>query len=283
MALILSSSQVNLDGIDTPTSWHTDGVTEDDFEIARECGLITPRYDKTLDLDISFNKMIDHEEEFNEDGYNSIDEINHAFNGSSFECENPNLNEAVCNVDVRVVMKKTNFSIGTIDGDNNVYIPAGLMNMVTIGEIVKMNLVYHPQGKNKWKAIFIHRKESPTIVSQFMSLNINNECDMKTQTYHIPKQNIGKMVGKNGICIQKVLNDITYRDNEMKCIFKMKEDNKNVDMSHESVPQFDITNIEEISEVKVWDVPNTRVNSNKEILQIDEFDPVEDVFMKLYC
>ncbi len=51
----------------------------------------------------------------------------------------------------------------TIDGNNNVYIPGGLMNMLTIGEIVKMNIIHHPQGKNTWKSIFTHPKESPTI------------------------------------------------------------------------------------------------------------------------
>tara|TARA_B110001469_G_C9629887_1_gene314940 strand:+ start:1278 stop:2111 length:834 start_codon:yes stop_codon:yes gene_type:complete len=277
MTLILSSSNLNLDGVDTQTPWHTDGITTEDYEMAQECGLITPRNDKRLEQEIEFNKMIDYDVEFERQGDEFIQEFEHAWDGSSYNCEYPDYSKTFEYIDVRVVMKKENFAIGTIDGDNNVYIPAGLMNILTIGEIVQMNIVYHPQGKNTWKAIYTHPKYSPIIVDQFISLTENNQCDHLSQTFDIPKQNIGKMIGKNGICIQKVLNDIVYRNKKAKEVFTMKEDNKNVDMTQDTVPKYDVNNFDDFTQVKVWDIPSSRNKSMK------DFNQIKEIFMKLYC
>ena len=85
------------------------------------------------------------------------------------------------------------------------------------------------------------------------------------------------MIGKNGICIQKVLNDIVYRNKEAQEVFTMKEDNKNVDMTQDAVPKYDVNNIDDITRVKVWDIPNSRTKSLK------DFNQIKEIFMKLYC
>jgi hypothetical protein len=275
MALILSSSKVLKDGEYEPTPWHLEGITKDDYEMAIECGLLNSSNINDLN-DHEYYTMIEKEEEFINDFNNDINIVKHAWDGSSYNCEYIFNNKIYENVDVRVIIKKSNFAIGTIDGNNNVYIPGGLINNITIGEIVKMNLKYNPIGQNTWKCIYVHQKEPPLIVDQFISLNDNNECDFVTQTFNIPKQDVGKMVGKNGICIQKILNDIVYRNNELKEVFKMK-DEKNVDMSQDSIPKFDINNIDNYTEVKVWDKPLNRKQINS------KFSPINDIFMKLYC
>jgi len=277
MALILTSSTIFEDGESIPTPWHTEGINNEDYELAQTCGIIDPTDNDILNSEVEYNNMIDHNIDIDNEYSKFVKEFEHAWDGASYACEYPNFKETFQNIDVRVIMKKENFAIGTIDGDNSVYIPAGLMNMLTIGELVKMNLVYHPHGKNTWKAIYVHPKQEATLISQFISFDENSECDMLSQTFNIPQQNVGKMIGKNGICIQKILNDIVYRKKNIKEVFNMEEDGKNVDMTHETIPKYDINNVDNITEVKVWDIPKSRKDIE------NSFNPTEEIFMKLYC
>ena len=192
-------------------------------------------------------------------------------------------------IEVRVVKKWYNghnakWALGSIDGAKEVYIPRSLANRVTVGELVRMNMIYCPQGENMWKAIFVHKKIDPVVVEELREENLDVGAlreQVKMMTLHIPKQDIGKMVGKNGFNIRKVMKDYFYRNPTMKNKFNTEPYVDTDEWWNSSiVPSLDIHNMpnKDYTEVKVW--------NHKDLMDDTihyDFDTIRDLVKKLYC
>ena len=275
MAITLTLANNIQEGEENP--WLKEGILADDEELAEECGLMTPR------VMSDFDKMIEEEEEFLNDGLDIVEELEAVIDKGDglFANEVIQPGKVYENIPIRIIMKKNAFAIGAIDGNSSVYISCGLMKTanLTIGSIHMANLIYKPSNQNDWKAIFIHPKIDPVLVNEFSSEGIN------FSTYHVPKQNLGKMIGKGGICIQKILNDIVYNNPSMKNAFNGDIVSDKVMMEGEGVPKLDINNFDDYTEIKVWDnhgkrcIPTTPTSESNPVM----FDVIEDFAKKMYC
>lgn len=275
MAITLTLANNIQEGEENP--WLKEGIQGPDKELAEECGLLTPREMS------DFDKMIEEEEEFLNDGLDIVDELEAVIDQGDglFENEIIHPGKVYENIPVRITMKKETFAIGAIDGNSSVYISCGLMKSanLTIGSIHMTNLIYKPSNQNVWKAIYIHPKIDPVLVNEFSSNGIN------FSTFHVPKQDLGKMIGKSGICIQKILNDIVYNYPSMKKAFNGDIVSDIVMMDGEGVPKLDINNFEDYTEIKVWDNPGKRCIPTTPTCgdNVVEFDVIEDFAKKMYC
>ena len=303
------------------TCWEKNGFDSDDFELGEELGLLTPRNAPELQDEIDFNEMIDNEENFQIDGENDIYEYELCISESIRECEVIIPEKIYENIPVRINTLNDKFAIGSIDGTNNVYIPKSVINgskntkkanslaeeshtnvslstnetftvnkntqidygKRTIGEICMMNLVYNPCGKNIWKAIYIHPKIEPFVKARLIQKTGNNIWYIE-----IPKQDIGKMVGKNGRCIHKIRKDILHNYPDMKKYWNKLDENHYKENSWRDdyvekyiedgyFPSFDINQGKDCTSVNIWS------NSVKIDSEYSGFCPIQGVLKKMYC
>jgi len=270
-----SSSQENDD------HWKTQIIDEVDHELAREIGLEDPIID---DYDTMVNNQEDLCDEFFDeyDNFKLEEERTYADFGY-ITAEVLDTNKVQENIEVRIIKKwhdnsnRTKWALGSIDGNKNVYISKSLANKVTVGELVRMNLVYKPSNNNIWKATYVYQKIEPVIVEEMLELG-NKDY---SATYHIPKQDIGKMIGKNGFYIKKVLKNLSYDRG-----YQLDQLNQNYEKFADSdewwnssvFPSLDINNPpnKNYTEVKIWYDPNL-------LLQFGmSFNAIKDLVMKLY-
>lgn len=164
------------------------------------------------------------------------------------------------NIEVRIIKKFNNFMIGSIDGLSNVYIPISLSNYVSVGELILCDIIYKPSGKNIWKAIYIHPKVEPIIVS----INeVNENIALKLKVNH---QNVGKMIGKNGNYIKKI-GENYLKDNPQMIQYMGIED---------TFPKFNIYNQGNHTYIEVYTKKELFYNTDK------SFNLIKDIVMKLY-
>jgi len=259
-------------GLKEENPWFKNGITDDDYILAKKLGII----DNFEDLD-DFDKMICEEEEFNDERQAFDDEKEYFEAGYVASCEYIIPNHKYENIDVRVIKKFPNWALGSIDGNKCVYIPKSLINKVSYGELVSMTLVYTVLNPNPWKAVHVSMKIDPVEMDEIMNIK-DMEC-IKMKTFHIPKQDIGKMVGKNGNNITRIMKDYLYNNQGIlySCLFS----DASYDGSNEwfenatDLPKFNITNHEEYTVVNMW------YNSVLDYPHID-FDPVKDLLQKMY-
>ena len=310
------------------TCWEKNGFDSGDFELGEELGLLTPRNALQLKYDVEFDKMIDEEEEFVNDGKNDIDEYEKCIYGCVRVCELLIPGKVYENIKVRINMINNKFSTGSIDGVNNVYIPKGVIDgshteesnelaresqksvngqngvfskyctpdkfelnentqidygKSTIGEICMMNLIYNPCGKNIWKAIYIHPKVEPFVKAKLVQPN-----GQDVWCVEIPKQDLGKMIGKNGRCIHKIKKDIIHNYPEMGKYWEKldiddyTENGWKCDYVEQYIedgyfPSFDIDQGEDCTRVNIWN-DNIEVDS-----KYSGFCPIQGVLKKIYC
>ena len=315
------------------TCWDKNGFDLSDFELGEELGLLTPRNAPELQDEIDFNEMIDNEENFQIDGENDIYEYELCISESIRECEVIIPEKIYENIPVRINILNDKFAIGSIDDKNNVYIPRSVINgskntknanslaeeshtnvslstnetftlnkntqidygKRTIGEICMMNLVYNPCGKNIWKAIYIHPKIEPFVKARLIQKTGNNMWCIE-----IPKQDIGKMIGKNGRCIHKIRKDILHNYPDMKKYWNKLDENhyeengwrddfveKYIEDGY--FPSFDINQGKDCTTVNIWSnsmkmLVRYPFESNKPTdLQYSGFCPIQGVLKKMYC
>jgi len=294
------------------TSWEKNGFDSDDFELGEELGLLSPRNAHELKDEVDFNKMIDDEEQFQIDGENDIDEYEKCIHGCVRECEVIVSGKVYENIPVRINMINSKFAIGSIEGVNNVYVSKSVLdgsytdssnfikenndmldklneNMEfdygkrTIGEICMMNLVYNPCGKNIWKAVYIHQKVEP-----FVKAKLIQPTGKDVWCVEIPKQSLGKMIGKNGRCIHKIRKDLIYNyPNMIKYWGKLdeeyhkengwKDDYVEKYIDDALFPSFDINQGKDCTKVNIWN-DNIKVDS-----KYSGFCPIQGVLKKMYC
>ena len=153
----------------TKTIWEEEGITDQDHELAQELGIEDPIID---DFDTMVEKQENKTDEFNKDLNDFAEEQERAYSDCPpAECEVLNTNETREEIEVRVVKKwfnkqQTKWALGSIDGQKNVYIPKSLAKRVSVGELVRMNLMYHPQNPCGCRRATtsrrnLYRKETP--------------------------------------------------------------------------------------------------------------------------
>ena len=257
-------------GIIEMNPWFKEGIVEEDYVLAKELGIL----DNPGDID-DFDKMIMEEEAFNDEHQAFEDELERLNTGYVATCECIIPNHKYENIDVRVIKKFPNWALGSIDGNKCVYIPKSLINKVSYGELVSTTLVYTGLNPNPWKTVHVSMKIDPVEMDEIMNIK-DMEC-IKMKTFHIPKQDIGKMVGKNGNNITRIMKDYLYNNPFNSCLFS----DASYDGSNEwfenatDLPKFNITNQEEYTVVNMW------YNSVIDYPHID-FDPVKDLLQKMY-
>ena len=252
--------------------WFLEGLNTQDYILAKELGII----DDPNDLD-DFDKMIEFEEEFN-DEHQSFEDEKHFLEGEYYtKCEFIEKNKTYENIEVRIVKKWNTWALGSIDGNKCVYIPNSLSRNVSIGELSSMSIVFTGLKPNPWKAIHVNKKIEPVEIEEVSCIHEKISEYIKMKTFHIPKQDIGKMVGKNGQNINKIMKDFIYNNPMSSELF----DDNQYDGSNEwltnatDIPKFNITNRGEYSVVNMW---YNKFLENRCI----EFDPINDLFKKMY-
>ena len=248
MTLVLSHNAIKND----VSLWENNGIDEQDYVLGEESGLIAQRNQVGDD----FEQMIEFEEEFQDDLEEFRNELKRAESDQLFEREVIFVDDYVYeNIDVRLAYKGKNYGIGSIDGVKNVFVPKSIMNNISIGEIVKMSLIYKPTEKNTWKAVYISPKVNPYIRASF-----TNNDDITMNVLEVPMQDVGKMIGKNGFNINKIRNDIIHNNPELNDIW-----------TKESGPSVDISNEKDFTSIKLWEKVDT------------EFDSIKGFVKKMYC
>ena len=277
------------------TPWETQGITEEDLELAQGLGLLNQ---KINDFDTDFESMIEKEEFKNDEFNNEFEEFNQEvdrgiYGNSMFpgldECINPSL--VYRNIPVRVnkIWKTqtngTKFAIGTIQTESNqgtllknTYFPRSMASKVTTGEMARVDLVYTFCQKNDWKVIYVHPKIQPEFISDIRitdTISHITERDSVCKTYKIPKQSIGHMVGKNGNAIQKIVTDYVHNNPKQIYVTPNKEnDEKSVQMKWKIPVDFDITNENNVTNVAIW--------KNDEYPE-SSFKWAQQILNKMYC
>ena len=273
------------------TPWEIQGITKEDLELAGELGLLNK-------IDHYFESMVDREEDANEEFQKDFEEFDQELDRSIYgnsmfpgpdECINPNLVYRNITVRVNKIWKnekgETKFAIGTIQTESNggnllknTYFPSWAAKKVTIGEMVKVDLVYTFGQKNDWKVIYVHPKVSPEFVSEIrISDSLGNVSDLDTvcKNYQIPKQSIGHMVGKNGYAIQKIVTDYIYNNPKQTYVTPNEEnDEESVQMKWKIPVDFDLTNENNATNVAIW---------KKEEHPESSFGWAHQILNKMYC
>ena len=243
--------------------WDDNGLTDEDFELSKTSGLINDENDIS-----EFEKMIEFEEEFMDDGLYWLDELNLANDQRYRKVEVIETTKKYREVDVRLVTKTYSYGIGTIEGEASVYIPRTLINHISIGEIAKMDLLYRPYNSCEWKCVYIHKKINPVIVGEV-------DCfENKYIKVHIPKRDIGEMIGKGGKYLKKILKDAVHNNRELESLWNNKENDKNYE------PRLNVhdNTIENYTEIDVW-IPKRKVGD----LDTTEWDVLNKFVKKIYC
>jgi hypothetical protein len=180
----------------------------EDIEKAREIGVLTPRETHHTDYQGPSEKTVN-EIDFLlmqhsiEEHESIMDDIEDLWNKDIYGSTTPPHGSST--QVVRIIIKKTNFYIGSIDGNGgNVYIHSqGTLNLFSF---YLMDLIYDPRFNN-YRCIKIHPRRDTSAMLQgsttVLSLCrcIGNSLPLtRSYTYHVPMDinNIGIIIGKNG-------------------------------------------------------------------------------------
>ena len=278
-------------GYEETNCWIENGIDEDDYILAEESGLLTPRTVKGDQL-YDYMKMVDQEEEFLNDGDDFIKENDMIYEGAVRNCESLEYKDGCREyVEVRIESIGDNFAIGSIDGKRCVYIPISVIeeseNPVKtcsiikersnksdckrkiivdddiksyeygkkiVGEICLMDIYHKKTEKNEWRATNIHPKfQYPKAIYTDNSINYIRDVVCLDQ-------NIGRLVGKNGKNMNQVKNSI------MKICPEIKPYWQKFDMEHyENTRESD-------KYIEGGDAPNISFKKSGEYLRAMIFD-----------
>ena len=246
--------------------------TDEDICLATELGLI----DGNIPNDeIDYLKMIENEENKLIEEFHDIEEF--IQEGMRSYLSNTNelwvdtrelipINTPYKGAYIRVKMIKKNLILASISNlsDINVYIPPSLSRYITLGEIIKVDLIYNPNNdKNIWKVVYIYPKEDP---SQTIYHDHGNYIISEVS---IPKQNIGSIVGYKGKYINTIAKSLLHNNPNMKQIMGTSKIDK--------FPQLDIKNKGNKTIIRSFHQPNTYHHAEY------DYDFIRDVVMKLYA
>jgi len=268
MSLSLKTTKVNLEDDLNYV------ITEEDIILARETGLLNEEDES--------EKMLENIDDFYNEQDKFIEELEISENPSWFAIEGIfTKNYTYKDVPVRIISIKDNFGFGSIYGNDEVYIPKSLISKVSLHQLVSMDLVYLKKDTNCWKAIKVNNLKDDLVTISELIVDDNNEGVRSIQNvYHIPFQDIGFIIGKNGHYIKKIIKNYIINNPEDALYFNPdKLDAYNFDEWYENanVPSIDVNNYStDYTEIKLY--------YNIKIEHIDKikFDPLNDFIKKLY-
>ena len=261
MTLLITLPERSIDGKKSP--WEEKGVSDEDFEMAKETGLV----DNPDDIvDDEFTKMMEEQEDILQEGLDFLDEIDLWYDKRPRQVEYPKQGKIYKDIEVRVVSFVNRNAFGTIDGYPNVFIPLKFYRFISLDEIFRMDLRYDETRSYPWIATFVHKKVKPYIAARIVSPN-----DDEYMKVHIPKQDIGKMIGKRGHNLNTILEVAEYNEPELKEIWTDGENDRRYS------PKLNVhDNTKEMyTEVDIW-MPKSPVN--KEV----EWNVLDDYVQKIY-
>lgn len=255
--------------------WFKNGIEESDIVLAKYLGMVEDPEDIK-----PFDKMIEAEEEYLEDLNDFLDELERLDPDYLTYAECIDTKEFYENISVRIVKKFDNWALGSIEGEKCVYIPYTIMDDVTTGAIYNMTLIYTGGKTNIWRAIFVFPKISPVQVGCVSNLSdmINGDVSeyIGMKTFHIPKVDIGKTIGKNGWNIDKIVKDYLYNNEDIgDLLMDVDNDIKNAS----NIPQFNFIDKGEYTQVDMW--YNTFIDKLNECKFI-EIMPEIELLQKMY-
>ena len=189
--------------VPTNKSWanlHLNHIEAEEHEV---------KHQQLLD-DIAFLQMVDNQEneEILDEATEWLDEQIHYMNDQDqihFQ-ENvvPNMTSEV----VFVTKVTPNFSFAALDGASCVFLPWG-SDIVKIGELLYVDLVFHRQGKNLWKATKIHPKLPAELISEVdvEIAAVQHHGRQYTFNVALKKEDIKYVIGKSGNNINRLINE----------------------------------------------------------------------------
>ena len=167
------------------------------------------KHQQLLD-DIAFLQMVDNQEneEILDEATEWLDEQIHFMNDQDqihFQ-ENvvPNMTSEV----VFVTKVTPSFSFAALDGASCVFLPWG-SDIVKIGELLYVDLVFHRQGNNLWKATKIHPKLPAELISEVdvEIAAVQHHGRQYTFNVALKKEDIKYVIGKSGNNINRLINE----------------------------------------------------------------------------
>jgi hypothetical protein len=256
MTLLLTLPERPADGKKSP--WEEKGVSSEDFEMARETGLIDNPDDI---IDDDFAKMMEEQENILEEGLNFLDELDLYYDKRPREIEYAIDGNVYENIEVRVVSFVNMNAFGTIDGNPKVFIPWKFNKYISLNGLYRMNLKFDNTKSYPWIATHIHPKVEPYVCAHIIS-STNDEY-MKV---HIPRQDIGKMIGKSGSNLNRILKNAEYNEPKLKELWTDGINNRKYS------PKLNVhDNMNDVyTEVDVW-MPKSPVNIDVDWNVLDDF------------
>jgi len=224
LSLNYSSDNRSLLNEDMDIDFNNLTLEPEDYEKAREIGVLTPRKIESFDsplntYEIEFLQMMDEQEEHLE----ILDSYTPDINIQSIGSDIPDMFTTQV---VRITHIKKSYSLGSL-GDNqptSVYIPHNICenNIPNLHDFYYMDLRYHPQGRNSWTARNIHPKldTSSMLVSESIvkcrDLPYTRSCDEEIEhlilytnhVFSVPIEHglIGIIIGKEGKNLKNLTN-----------------------------------------------------------------------------
>ena len=189
--------------VPTNKSWanlHLNNAEAEELEV---------KHQQLLD-DIAFLQMVDNQEneEILDEATEWLDEQIHYMNDQDqihFQ-ENvvPNMTSEV----VFVTKVTPSFSFAALDGASCVFLPWG-SDIVKIGELLYVDLEFHRQGKNLWKATKIHPKLPAELISEVdvEIAAVQHHGRQYTFNVALKKEDIKYVIGKSGNNINRLINE----------------------------------------------------------------------------
>ena len=199
-------------------------IQPEDYEKAREIGVLTPRKIESSDspsntYEIEFLKMMDEQEEHLE----ILDSYVPDFNINSIGSDIPDMFTTQV---VRITHVKNSYSLGSL-GDNqptSVYIPDNICegNIPNLHDFYYMDIRYHPYGRNSWIATNIYPKldTSSMLVSESIvqcrdkpyTRSVDEDIEHlilnTNHVFNVPIEHglIGIIIGKDGKNLKNLTN-----------------------------------------------------------------------------
>tara|TARA_B100000408_G_C10300029_1_gene224108 strand:+ start:128 stop:1060 length:933 start_codon:yes stop_codon:yes gene_type:complete len=202
-------------------------MVPEDLEMAEKIGILTPRgTDSSLDDqklidDIDFLQMMDDQENIADEATEWLEEQIHLMNDQDQIVKKCNIVPKKTSEVVQITRVLPMFSIGALNGHSCVYLPWGSetgeapgirMDMehqrpIQIFDLLYVDLVWNPQGRNFWKATKIHPKLPAQLISEVdvEILGVYNQGHQYTYNIALNPEDIKFVIGKSGSNINRLI------------------------------------------------------------------------------
>tara|TARA_B100000902_G_C27173182_1_gene844916 strand:+ start:112 stop:894 length:783 start_codon:yes stop_codon:yes gene_type:complete len=260
MSLVITLPERSVGGKKSP--WEEKGVSEDDFEMAKEIGLLEDEV-----INDEFDSMIEEQEDILQEGLNFLDEIELWYDKRPRAIEVLQNNKVYKNIEIRLVSIVNGNGFGTIDGYPTVFIPIKFCQDLTLYEIYRMDVKYLEKQSYPMIVTKVYPKVEPYVAAKI----VGSESDEYIKV-HVPKQNVGQMIGKKGCHLKNILDTAEFNKPELKEIWTDGMNNRRYS------PKLNVhsDNGDMYTEIDVW-IPKSPVNKNV------KWNVLNDYVQKIYA